>query len=57
MYTEIEIERGNEAWDMEKETKKEAESNHQKKSMAINSSKIFLDLGMKYSFQLSFPMG
>ena len=57
MYTEIEIERGNEAWDMEKETKKEAESNHQKKSMAINSSKIFLDLGMKCSFQLSFPVG
>ena len=34
MYTEIEIERGNEAWDTKKETKEEAESNHRKKSMA-----------------------
>ena len=41
MYMEIEIERGNEAWDTEKETKKEAESNHQKKSMAIDTGKFF----------------
>jgi len=34
MYTEIEIERGDEAWDTEKETKKEAESDHREKSMA-----------------------
>ena len=41
MYTEIEIERGDVAWDTEKETKKEAESNHWKKSMAINTGKFF----------------
>ena len=34
LYTEIEIERGDEAWDTKKETKEEAESNHWKKSMA-----------------------
>ena len=47
MYAEIEIERGDEGWDTEKETEKEAKSDHrnhkdiEKNLGPINTSKFF----------------